>query len=101
MAQTKESTSSEDSLIPGSVIGLVAIICAAALIVIAVLGPAIFGFIHYRTSQSGIWQTQAFDITDLILLTPILLIGGTTIVEEECIKVLSDIGSDNVNVRWG
>ena len=47
-----------------------------ALVLIAVLGPAVTGVIRYRTSQSGIWQTQAFDITDLILLAPLLLIGG-------------------------
>jgi len=56
---------------------LVAIICAAALILIAVLGPAMLDIIHYRTSQSGIWQTQVFDVTDLIVLVPLLLIGGT------------------------
>ncbi len=76
MAQIKEGAADDGSLIPGSIVGIVAILCAAALILIAVLGPAMLGVIHYRTSQSGIWQTQAFDITDLILLTPILLIGG-------------------------
>ncbi len=64
------------ALIPGFIVGLVAVVCAAALVLIAVLGPAGLGIIHYRTSQSGIWQTQAFDVTDLILLTPLLLIGA-------------------------
>ena len=75
-ASAKESDSANDYLIPWYVIGLVAIVCSVTLIVIAILGPAFLGFIHYRTSQSEIWQTEAFDITDLIVLAPILLIGG-------------------------
>ena len=76
MRQTTEGNTTDDFLIPWYVISVTAIICAIALVLIAVLGPAILGVIRYRTSQSGIWQTQAFDITDLIVLAPLLLIGG-------------------------
>lgn len=76
MSPIKESEPTDDYLIPWYVVGIVAIICAVTLVVIAVLGPALLGIIHYRTSQSGIWQTEAFDIADLLVLTPILLIGG-------------------------
>ncbi|HME51715.1 MAG TPA: hypothetical protein VKM55_05820 [Candidatus Lokiarchaeia archaeon] len=68
--------SSDNYLVPWYAVGIVAIICAIALIVIAILGPAVLNMIHYRTSQSGIWQTEAFDITDLLVLAPILFIGG-------------------------
>lgn len=74
----QDGTGGEGSLVPWYVLGSVAVVCAAALILIAVLGPAVFGIIHYRTSQSGIWQTQAFDITDLIVLVPLLLAGGVS-----------------------
>jgi len=76
MSPIKESEPTSDYLIPWYVVGVVAIICAVTLVVIAVLGPALLGIIRYRTSQSGIWQTEAFDITDLLVLAPILLIGG-------------------------
>ena len=73
----ENSGESEDqSLIPWYIVGITAIISAVALITIAVLGPAMLGVIQYRTSQSGIWQTQAFDITGIILLAPLLLVGG-------------------------
>jgi hypothetical protein len=41
-----------------------------------VLGPVGFGQIQYRISQSGLYQTEGFDITDAVLLAPILVIGG-------------------------
>ena len=66
----------QSDLIPWYVVGAVALICAAALILISVLGPLVLNTIHYRTTQSGIWQTEGQDLTDLILVTPILVIGG-------------------------
>ncbi|HEY3421318.1 MAG TPA: hypothetical protein VGK23_12275 [Methanomassiliicoccales archaeon] len=54
-----------------------AIICAIVLIAIAVLGPLFLGDIHYRTSQSAIWQNEGNDIVNLVLIAPLLLIGGT------------------------
>jgi len=72
-----ESGSNEsDRLIPNYVVSASAFVCAGALIAIALLGPAILGVIHYRTSQSIIWQTQAFDITNLIVIVPVLITGG-------------------------
>ena len=63
-------------LIPSKVLGVTAIICASALVTITVLGPVGLGVIHYRISQSGLYQTEGFDITDLTLMAPILLVGG-------------------------
>ena len=63
-------------LIPPRILGVTAIVCAAVLVTITILGPVGFAQIHYRVSQSGIYQTEGFDITDLVLLAPILVIGG-------------------------
>jgi MFS family permease len=62
--------------IPWYMVGITAIICAATLIIIAVLGPIGQGIIQYRTSQSGIWQIAGQDLANLILVAPMLLIGG-------------------------
>lgn len=63
-------------LIPPRVLGVTAVICAAALVSISILGPAGVGQIHYRVSESGVYQTEGFDIVDLVLMAPILVIGG-------------------------
>lgn len=69
--------SAEDGpLIPAWLLGVTAVICAAALAAISILGPAGVGQIHYRVSTSGIYQTEGFDIVDLLLIAPILAIGG-------------------------
>ena len=49
---------------------------AIALALIALLGPLVLGEIHYRTSQSGIWQVQGGDLANLVLAVPLLFIGG-------------------------
>ncbi|MCM1564618.1 MAG: hypothetical protein NC238_01440, partial [Dehalobacter sp.] len=64
------------SLIPWYIIGTTAIICAATLVLIAFLGPIGQEIIKYRTSQSGIWQIAGQDLANLVLIAPILLIGG-------------------------
>lgn len=66
----------EKELIPWYVTGAVAILCAAVLIAMAVLGPSGTGDLEYRSSQSGIWQIMGQDLADLFLLAPLLLIGG-------------------------
>ncbi|MBD3159350.1 MAG: hypothetical protein GF309_11220 [Candidatus Lokiarchaeota archaeon] len=58
------------------VISLVAIACAIVFIVIAAIGPLGLGIMEHRSSQSVIWQLMGQDLADLILITPILLIGG-------------------------
>ncbi len=71
-----QNSFNEDHLIPPLAVGVAAFACAAALVAISLLGPAMLNVIHYRTSQSVIWQTQAFDITNLILIVPLLTVGG-------------------------
>lgn len=65
-----------ECLIPWYIIGATAIICAAALVSIAFLGPIGQEIIQYKTSQSGIWQIVGQDLANLVLIAPILLIGG-------------------------
>jgi len=105
MSSTIESDSNSDYLIPWNIIVIVAFICAATLIVIAVMGPALLGIIQHRTSRSGIIQTIAFDITDLIVLTPLLLIGGTLqLVKKDNLKyflVLTPITLMTVDLEYG
>ena len=74
-SETRSEIANE-CLIPWYVIGVTAIICAATLILIAFLGPIGQGIIQYRTSQSGIWQISGQDLANLVLIAPILLIGG-------------------------
>ncbi|HWQ49439.1 MAG TPA: hypothetical protein VN414_10935 [Methanosarcina sp.] len=66
----------DECLIPWYIIGITAIICAATLVLIAFLGPIGQGIIQYRTSQSCLWQIAGQDLTNLVLIAPILLIGG-------------------------
>lgn len=70
------SEPSNECLIPWYAIGVIAIICAATLVLIAFLGPIGQEIIQYRTSQSGVWQIAGQDLTNLVLIAPILLIGG-------------------------
>ncbi|MHA2210352.1 MAG: hypothetical protein ACXABV_14410 [Candidatus Thorarchaeota archaeon] len=58
------------------VIGVVAIVCAGILIAIALLGPLGFGIMEHRTSQSAIYQTMGQDLVGILLMAPLLLIGG-------------------------
>ena len=73
---SEERADERGPLIPARVLGVTAIFCAAVLVTITVLGPVGFGQIQYRISQSGLYQTEGFDITDLVLLAPILVVGG-------------------------
>jgi hypothetical protein len=66
----------EEQLFPHYSMGVVALICAATLIVLALLGPLGMGAIVYRTSQSAVWQIMGNDLVNLLLIAPLLLIGG-------------------------
>lgn len=57
-------------------IGIMAIVCAVVLIVIALLGPVGLGIMEHRTSQSAIYQTIGQDITGMLLMAPLLFAGG-------------------------
>lgn len=57
-------------------VGFTAILCVLVLVIVAILGPLGLGIMEHRTSQSGVYQTTGQDLANLLLLTPILLIGG-------------------------
>ena len=65
-----------DGLISPRILAIVSFACAVDLVTIAVLGPGILGILRFRTSLSGIWQTEAFDITNVILLAPLLVMSA-------------------------
>lgn len=65
-----------DALIPGYAVAAIAIVCGVGLASTAALGPLGAGVIHYRTSQSGIWQVEGNDLANLVLMVPLLLVGG-------------------------
>ncbi len=63
-------------LVPWYINGGAALLCAAALLAMALLGPLGLGEIEYHTSQSALYQNKGQDIADMILIVPLLLIGG-------------------------
>jgi len=66
----------EGDLVPWYINGGTAFLCAAVLLIMALLGPLGLGEIEYHTSQSALYQNQGQDIADLVLIVPLLLIGG-------------------------
>jgi hypothetical protein len=70
------NSAAEDRLIPWYATAVLAFICAATIIATAILGPLVTGLITYRTSQSGVWQIQGNDLSNLILMAPFLIVGG-------------------------
>lgn len=64
------------SLLPRGVLVGAAFLGAVVVAATAILGPLVLGVIHYRTSQSGIWQAMGVDAVNLLLLVPALVIGG-------------------------
>jgi len=55
---------------------ITAFVCAGIFVLLAVVGPLGLGILQHRTSQSGIYQLAGQDLTDLLLMTPLLVIGG-------------------------
>lgn len=66
-----------EELLPRGALVFAAFAGALVVAVMALLGPLGFGVIHYQTSASGINQAIAVDATNLIVMVPVLLIGGT------------------------
>ncbi len=75
-SENRESENEAGPLIPDNVVGIAALLCGVVLVLIAVLGPLGLGVIEYRTSDSGLSQLKGQDIADLLLIAPILFIGG-------------------------
>jgi hypothetical protein len=58
------------------VVSIVAFVCAGIFVFLAVVGPLGLGILQHRTSESGMYQLAGQDLADLLLMTPLLLIGG-------------------------
>jgi len=67
-------------LLPQMVLTSAAFLGALIVAAVTILGPVGLGVIHYRTSQSGIWETMGLDIVNLMLIVPLLVIGGILLV---------------------
>ncbi len=65
-----------DGLLPRGVIVFAAFLGAVLVAALAILGPLVLKVIQYPTSTSGTYQVMGVDATNLILMVPILLIGG-------------------------
>lgn len=65
-----------EPLLPRSVLVAAAFLGAIVVAAVALLGPLGFGVIQYRTSPSGIYQTIGLDAVNLLLIVPVLLLGG-------------------------
>lgn len=58
------------------VVSFVAFVCAGIFVFFAIVGPLGLGILQHRTSESGIYQLAGQDLADLLLMTPLLVIGG-------------------------
>jgi len=65
-----------EGFLPRGVVVAAAFVSAVVLIIVALLGPLGLGVIRYWTSASGVAQTMGVDFVNLVLIAPILLIGG-------------------------
>ncbi len=65
-----------EELLPRGVLIVAAFLGAIVVATMALLGPLVLGVVQYRTSQSGIWQTMGVDAVNLVLMVPVLAIGG-------------------------
>lgn len=58
------------------IVGITSIVCAACLILIALLGPLMLNTITYKTSVSNYYLITGTDLSNLLFLMPLCLIGG-------------------------
>ncbi len=65
-----------EDLLPRGVLVVAALLGAIVVATMAILGPLVLGVIQYRTSQSGIWQTEGVDAVNLAIMVPVLALGA-------------------------
>ena len=58
------------------VVGLTAIVVGFVIAIISILGPLGLDIIQYASSESAITQGMGQDLVNLVLVTPLCLIGG-------------------------
>ncbi|WP_371806229.1 hypothetical protein [Candidatus Lokiarchaeum ossiferum] len=87
--QITRSAQSSESVLDRLFIGLLAIICGIILAYLSIMGPLGFSILEHHTSPSAIYQTIGQDLANLIVLVPLLIIGGIThIMQKPCSKYL-------------
>jgi hypothetical protein len=57
-------------------IGLISLLAGIVLIGLSLAGPLVLNIIIYKTSASGLTQTKAQDLVNLILIAPITILGS-------------------------
>lgn len=65
-----------EGLLPRGVLVVAALLGAVVVAAVALLGPLGTGAIQYRTSQSGNYQVIGVDAVNLIIMVPVLAMGG-------------------------
>ncbi len=68
--------SRREGLLPRGVLVVTALLGALVVAALAILGPLVLKVIVYPTSVSGTYQTMGVDATNLIVMVPVLVIGG-------------------------
>ena len=77
MAEGMRETEPESAgLLPRGVIVFAAFLGAVLVATLAILGPLVLGVVRYPTSASGTYQAMGVDATNLIIMVPVLLLGG-------------------------
>ncbi len=66
-----------EGLLPRGVVIVASYLGALVVGALSLLGPLVLGVIQYPTSQSGTWQGMGVDAVNLIVMVPVLVIGGT------------------------
>ncbi len=76
-SMTKSGERTDAELLPRGAIVIAAFLGAIVVAAMAILGPLGLRVIQYPVSQSGTYQAMGVDATNLIIMVPVLLIGGS------------------------
>jgi len=76
LVEPPNPSDSEGDLLPRSVLVVTAFVAASTLAAVSLLGPLWLNVIQHRTSASVASQAAGQDLVDLLLITPILVVGG-------------------------
>lgn len=58
------------------IVSIIAVLAGIAVIAVSILGPLGVGVLQHRTTPSGVYQIIGQDLTDLLLLGPMCILGG-------------------------
>ena len=69
------------------IVGLTAIVVGFTIALISILGPIGLDIIKYASSESAITQGMGQDLVNLVLVTPLCLIGGFLYISKRQCKI--------------